>query len=263
MRKRPKAGDRKPERRSSKIIIWVIVAFTVIVMVVSAFNLPYSENDDATSEATTSENRLDILYLHGGIGKGTLLAPYPPGNDPKNVTVMNATTDRKYGHNILDRKYNSAIKPTVNIYVDSSKTEGMVLNFKLEFYMIEGNRLALVPVATAIFTNYTTKGTAEPELIELKSAKYEGTPVDVQTGEGYGASVRLTVWRTDDINDVELKLICGANDKISWVQIPYDRSLSSTKKDDNESTPMDSGVLAVVAIAASSLVVYYRKYGKY
>ena len=257
MRNRPKAGGTKPERRSTNLIIWVIAVFAIIVMVISVFNMPYSDNDNATSEATSSETRLDILYLHGAVGKATLFQAYAPGDSPQNVTIMNTTTDRKFGHNILDRKYNSAIKPAVNIYVDSSKTEGLVLNFKLEFYLIEENRLATSPVATAIFDNYTTKGTSEQELIELKSTKYEGTPVDIQTGEGYGASVRLTVWRTDKLDEVDLNIYCGADAKISWIQIPYDKSLSSTQKDDNDkSTPMGSGVLAIVAIMAGSLVVY-------
>lgn len=263
MRKRPKAGDAKSERRSTNLIIWVIAAFVVIVMVISAFNVPYSDNDDATSEATNSETRFDIFYLHGAIGKGTYLRPSQPGDNATYKTTLNSTFTLEIGRSMIDRKYNPEIKPAVNIYINSLETKGIIVNFRIEFYLFEGNFLPDDPVSTAIFNNYTTKGSSSPEYIQLTSTKYQDDPPEDMPAGEFGGSVRLKIWRTDNIDEVDLEIYCGADAKISWIQVPYDKSLSSTQKDDDDkSTPMGSGALLVMAITAGSLVVYYRKYGK-
>ena len=73
--------------------------------------------------------------------------------------------------------------------------------------------------------------------------------------------MRLTIWRTDELEDTDLLIYCGADGKISKIRIPYDRSLSSTEKDDdnNDKMPMDSGMLTVCAIGVSCILLYYRR----
>jgi hypothetical protein len=239
--------------------IWATAILALIILIIAIFNNPFSVSDNASSGSTTTDTGLDILYLHGRSDGGTLLQAYAPGDSAKNYTVVNTTHARKFGHNILDRKYNSELRPEVNIYIDSYDTPGMILNFKLEFYLFDGNTLATEPVATAVFSNYTTKGSLLTEFVEIKSTEYEGKPVDIGSGGGFGASVRLTVWRTDDLKNNDVKLHCGADGKVSWIRIPYDRSLSSTKKNDDNSTPMDSGLLLIVAISTYCIFFYYRR----
>ena len=121
--------------------------------------------------------------------------------------------------------------------------------------MFKENRPTKEPEAVAIFENYTTKGSSSSELIQLTSTKYEGTPVDIKAAE-YGGNVSVMIWRTDNIEDVDLQIYCGAEGKISKIRIPYDKSLSSTQKDKEDETPMDSGILLIIAIGVSSIILY-------
>lgn len=253
------ASNSKPGDTGLNKYIWAAAILALVILIIASFNNPLSVSDNASSGSTTTDTDLDILYLHGRSDGGTLLQPYAPGDSAKNYTLVNTTHTRKFGHNILDRKYNSELKPEVNIYVDSFDTPGMVLNFKLEFYLFKDNALATEPVATAVFSNYTTKGSLLPEFIEIKSTEYEGQPVDIGSSGGFGASVRFTVWRTDGLKDDYVKFYCGADEKVSWIRIPYDRSLSSTKKNDDDSTPMDSGLLLILAISSYCIFFYYRR----
>jgi hypothetical protein len=245
--------------REGNKFIWAAAILALLILILASITDPFSVSNIARSDSTTNETELDILYLHGRSDGGTLLQPYSPGDSAKNYTLINSTQERKFGHNILDRKYNSNLKPEVNIYINSFDKTGMILNFKIEFYLFEGNTLLTEPVATAIFSDYTTKGSLLPELIELRSSKYDGEPVDIESTGGFGASVRLTVWRTDNMEQHDVKILCGANEKVSWVRIPYDRSLSSTRKNGEDSTPMDSGLLLIVAICSYCFLTYYRK----
>jgi hypothetical protein len=249
----------KDKKRDTSAFIWSVAILALMVLILASLTDPFSVSKSASSDSTPTETELDILYLHGRSDGGTLLQPYSPGDSSKNYTLINSSRDRKFGHNILDRKYNSNLKPEVNIYIDSFDTPGMILNFKIEFYLFEGNTLLTEPVATAVFSNYTTKGSLLPELIELKSSKYEGEPVDIESTGGFGASVRLTVWRTDNLDQSDVKVLCGSEGKVSWIRIPYDKSLSSTKKNGEDTTPMDSGLLLIMAICSYCLLSYYRR----
>ena len=259
MRRNRSASNLKSGDTGLNKYLWAAAILALIILIIASFNNQFPVSDNASSNSTTTDNDLDILYLHGRSDGGTLLQPYAPGDSAKNYTVVNTTHTRKFGHNILDRKYNSELKPEVNIYIDSYDTPGMILNFKLEFYLFEDNALATEPVATAVFNNYTTKGSLLPEFVEIKSTEYEGKPADIGSSGGFGASVRLSIWRTDELKDDNVKLHCGVDGKVSWIRIPYDRSLSSTKKNDDDSTPMDSGLLLILAISSYCLFTYYRK----
>jgi len=257
-RKRNTPNIRGGDNDLSKYI-WVIAIFCLLILILAIFTNPFSSTDNTSSVSAATDTELDILYLHGRSDGATLLQPYAPGEAARNHTILNTTHARKFGHNILDRKYNSGLDPEVNIYIDSFDTPGLVLNFKIEIYMFEGNTLLTEPQAVAIFSNYTTKGSLLPELVEIKSTEYDGKPVDIESGGGFGASIRLTIWRTDGFKNDNVKIYCGADGKVSWIRIPYDKSLSSEKKDDDESTPMDSGLLLIMAISSYCLFVYYRK----
>ncbi len=242
----------------SKLNLRILILLLIVILILTT--LCYGSDDK--NESTKNKNpppdvELDKLYL----GKSYLL-PDPPGSAPANKTELPAMNHSTFTHNIRDRKFNDKLKPELRLWVNTQGTKGIRLEFEIGFQAVEDNTIIPNKRFKILFSNYTTQGTIEPEYINLTFLKFDGAPFDINPGVENWCSVYLTIRRTDDMTNSKLYIFTGAEGKISYIIIPYDRTLSSyehEKEDESENTPGFGLELVGTAIIISSIIYFYTR----
>lgn len=249
--------QRRPNR-----IIWI----SIILLLLIIFNLLCVSNNSSYSQTDNNktDKSLGTLYL----SKSMYLLPLPPGDASENKTELTPGKLAVFSHNIRDRKLTENLKPELNLWLDAHGKAGLILQFEIGFQMWEDNTLIEGRFYKILFNNYTTTGIG---IAGLENAKviyrgYEGEPFDILSGSKNFAAVyfkvNLTINSTTSTSTVDI--FCGAWDKISFIQLPYDQTLSAYKhdqdkdNDDNGLPGFDGGILIITLVGLVTLYFVFR-----
>ena len=239
--------------RRSRVVICILIILS------SATTLCYSnESSEDFEYEPLKDQHLDTLYF------GTqYFLPYPPSSGESNKTTISALNRTTFSHNLRDRKFNSKIKPELNLWLDAAGTKGIELEFEINFQAVED--LTELPDKTfkITFQNYTTNGSLDGEVLNLTYLNYEREPFDIKSGADNWCLVYLIIRRTDNITGSKVTLYCGAEDRVSNIKIPYSQTLSAynyeqEKDNDMDSTPGFTGLSFLFAIVLLISINYLR-----
>ena len=218
-------------------------------------------NDQSTTDNGTGsapDKNLDTLYL----GKNYLL-PDPPGSDKANKTELSALNKTIFGHNIRDRKYDKKLEPELHLWLNAHGRRDIKLKFEIVFQAVEDNIPLPGKTYKILFENHTTNGTTGPFNLRVPFIDYNGKPFDIKSGADNWCIVQLVIKRTDNVTDGELTIYTGAEDRISYIKLPYNQTLSAYNRDleekDKNATPgfeINAVLLTLVAVA---IILFYHK----
>lgn len=247
---------------NGKIWLKVISVSIIILLVFSCLCTGEQTSRKGEEEKDIPDVDLEILYL----GQSYLL-PTPPGPGVKNKTEISAQQQISFSHNIRDRKFNEDLKPELNIWVKSQGKSGMKLEFEIYFQMVEDATVKPNKKYKIIFGNYTTSGLSEFENITLPYLSYKGKPFDIKYGSENWCSVTLIITRTDNETKEKLHIYLGADEKVSFIKIPYDITLSAfehenKEKKDDKNTPGFEFGLIIVTLLIITLKYYWHNPNK-
>jgi hypothetical protein len=238
---------------------WLGFASAIFIIIIIFTSLCTST--DSSSEKQENHEPPEVEYDTLYIGTDYLL-PDPPGPDKNNKTELLANNKSTFGHNIRDRKYNDQIDPSIYLWLNTKGKKGLSLEFEITFQMVEDNTVKPDKKYKISFDSYVTKGNSSLEIVNLTFSQYDGKPFDIKYGNDNWCMVYLTISRIDNKTDSKLLVFSGANDKISYIKIPYDRTLSSyeyekEKEKDNKNTPGFSIGYGIAAFV--TLLIFYLK----
>ncbi len=238
----------------SKLILGAII----FVLIFTSLCYGNTDNESDTEDYTPSlsKQQLSTLYL----GTAHLL-PDPPGPDKMNKTELSAQNQSVFGRNILDRKFNSKMKPGLNLWFDAHGKKGIQLEFEISLQAVEDSTVLPDKTYKIRFKNFTTQGAAGVQNLNITYLDYQGKPFDIKYGAENWCSVTLIIKRMDNITDTKLTIYCGADNKISNITLPYDRTLSAhdyekEKEDSENATPGFNSVEIIISVTI--LMIFFQ-----
>jgi len=245
-----------------KVDYWkfCIALLLIIIMTLTSLCLGDESSNDANSKKKLDEipkEELKILYLARPTMRDT-----PPGNDKSNQTELSAENQVIFGQNIFDRKFDDKIKPELNLWLDTNGKKGIKLEFEIYFQAVEDSTLLPNKYFKAIFSNYTTNGTTDIIYLRREFLKYEGTPFDIKSGSENWCSVTFKISRTDNATDSKLHIYHGAENRVSFITIPYNETQSSheyEQEKDEEPTPGFIGTNFIIILLVVCIILYIQK----
>ncbi len=250
--------------------IWLTI-LSIFMMVLCTLCISNNTSSSENNDKYVPQEDLEFLYL----SSSKYLLPEPPGDDSKNKTELTAGKSTYFSHNLRDRKFNEALNPELDLWLDAHGKNGLVLRFEIGFQVWEDETLIEGKFYKIIFKNYTTTGATGGENVKVAFLEYDGVPFDIKYGTGNWASIYLMINLTENVSaaSASVDIICGAGGKISSIKLPYDQTLSGfeheqNKNNDGDSTWCSSSLVLVFAIGIIASVSFiYRnqnkgKYGK-
>jgi hypothetical protein len=144
----------------------------------------------------------------------------------------------------------------------------MELDFVITFQAVEDSTIITGKTYKILFQNYSTNGSTNIEKITPKFANYDGKTFDIKYGNENWCTVNLTVIRSDSLSNASLEIFCGAEEKISFIKIPYDQTLSfyefeQEENKDDQATPDFTLGQVVISIGLIIVVLYLKGNSRY
>jgi hypothetical protein len=218
-------------------------------------------------EESEEETILNEYYIEKKDDDAVWLVPYKPEPGEGKKVTLEPGQYFNVSQGIIDRKYNSDIKPEVELNIATHGVEGLVIDVQMEFRYFSGQYLPTNPNVTAFFDPYETRGYIdEPEFINIKSSYYSEVPRDIPQPD-YGGVLRFSlVFSSDDVNDT-IDVMCGEDDYHSIIRTPYDKSYSSTVVEDGDSDGIEVnttlcwtvGILFLAVIVIIIVIMHFRE----
>lgn len=239
--------------------LWLISLALIFLTIISTLCVGNDNSDnDSKYDYEPPDQELEKLYL-----SENYLLPQPPSHDSNNKTELLAQNRTIFGHNIRDRKFNNKITPELNLWINSHGRSGIELEFEIVFQAVEDNTLLPHKTFKILFENYTTNGSTENENLMPAFIKYDGKYFDIQYGNENWSSIYLKIQRTDNFTDTIVDIYFGSEQKVSYIKIPYDKTLSfyeyeKEKEEENQATPGFTAIQVVLVLGILISIFYLR-----
>jgi len=202
-----------------------------------------------------------FLTLRGGSEKIPGLGNYKPDGNKTNLTELNNKNPVDFKLNMIGKAYDKATEINILLSMNSMDAFGKKVRVRMIFdYDNDG-----IEDTKVDFPEYVTTKTFAVENVTLKPENIIGTFQDFRGldsgstgGRAPGGTVTVRIWRTDNQDDSNLIIYCGAYNRASRASIPYYKG------------PADNGtggdgwtieILVVVVIILGAVLLFLKTGG--
>ncbi len=197
----------------------LLIAFIIII---PALPGPIQQVEAQNADFTPSP--IYFFTLRGGSEKITGLGNYKPGDKVTNLTELDNQNPVDFKLNMIGKAYDKTIEINILLSMNSKDMAGKKVRAQMLFdYNNDG-----IYDTKVDFPEYVTTKTFDVENITLHPQNSIGIFQDYpglesgRTGENApGGTVTVRIWRTDDQDDSNLVIYCGAYNRASRASIPY------------------------------------------
>lgn len=243
--------------------LWFVSIFLMLIITLTTLCVGNNSTDDNEKkyDNINPDEHLELFYIGANY-----LIPDPPDASSENITELSALDQKSFGTSIFDRKFNSDFTPELHLWLDTNGNEGIKLEFEIFFQAVEDNTIIPEKNYKALFKNFTNSGTSGVKYLNISFNEYKGEPFDVIPGAENLCHVTLTVKRTDNITNSIVYIYVGAENKTSFIKIPYDQTYSAyeyareqDKEKDKKSTPGFTASELVIVSSVALLFYFFIK----
>ena len=177
--------------------------------------------------------KYDINYFTLlGSEKTTSLSIFEPGSKQVNVVGVDNNEPLLFKRNVIGKDYDEEGNISLLLSMNSMEASGKIVHLEMLFdYDNDGST-----DTTFFFDTYETKENFTVENVSFKTIKRTGS-----TGrfEGWpGGSINIKIWRSDEQDDSDLIIYCGAYNRSSYFSLPY-YDIITVEITDSEDYPTD------------------------
>jgi hypothetical protein len=248
-------------KRTSQL--WFVSILLIIIITLTTLCVGNNSNDDDEKkyDNINPDEHLELFYIGANY-----LIPDPPDAGSENITELSALDQKSFGTSIFDRKFNNDFTPELHLWLDTNDKEGLRLEFEIFFQAVEDNTILPDKNFKALFESYTNNNISGVKYSNISFIEYAGEPFDIKPGAENLCHVTLTVKRTDNITNSIVHIYVGAENKTSFIRIPYDQTYSAyeyareqDREKDKKSTPGFTAIQLVVVTSIALLFHFFIK----
>ena len=202
------------------IVLAVLVLGVSMILLVPG---PYRPAETVHSrEIVPSPIYFFTVWMRGN-EKVTGLSNVKPSWEKVNVTEVGNSEPLLIERNLIDRAYDEETEISVLLSMNSKEAPGKVVHLEMLFdYDNDGST-----DTTVFFDTFETEEIFRVENFSFRPMGRNGSfrdfrgMDDTDDGRAPGGTVTIKIWRTDQQDDSDLLIYCGAYNRSSYASVPY------------------------------------------